>query len=396
MDRALVGHEVEIRDGVITGTDLGRLGVVSYDPGFYNTAACRSSITHIDAAAGLLEYRGYPIEELAQTRSFTEVSYLLVHGVLPNQAERDQYAATLHDHDSIPERSRLVIDSLPPDTHPMAALQIAIATLTPLASERQAGLLDQGIRLIAVIPSLVAYIHRRKGSSSSSADLVTRLLERCAGQTVDAGLVRALDVVFTLHADHEQNCSTNVLRAVLSARSGLYAAASAGVGALSGPLHGGANEAVMNMLEEIETENHIPAFMASVISKKRKIFGFGHPVYKNYDPRAAVLKSIVRDALTAAHTDDHLLTLALALEHAALDDPYFVDRHLYPNVDFYSGLVYRALGFRKDEFTCLFAAARASGWVAHAVEQSNDPDVKIYRPRQLFDGPPRRSLRAAR
>jgi citrate synthase len=396
VDRAVVGHEVEIRDGVITGTDLGRLGVVSYDPGFYNTAACRSSITHIDPAAGRLEYRGYPIEDLARTRSFSEVSYLLLHGVMPNRSERDRYATALREAEGVPDRCTQAIDALPSETHPMAALQVGLASLTPLASERKTGLNDQGIRLIAVIPSLVAYIHRRHDSKSNSNDLVERFLERCLGRKVDSRLVRALDVVFTLHADHEQNCSTNVVRAVLSAGAGLFAAASAGVAALSGPLHGGANEAVMNMLEEIERVDRIPEFLAAVIAKKGKVFGFGHPVYKNYDPRAAALKGIIRQTVISSPADDPLLAVAFALEEAALANPYFVDRHLYPNVDFYSGLLYRALGFRKDEFTCLFAAARASGWVAHALEQSHDPDSKIYRPRQLFDGPPRRTLPARR
>jgi len=383
---------VEIRDGVITGADVSRLGVICYDPGFYNTAACRSSITHIDGAAGQLEYRGFPIDDLARSRSYTEVSHLLVHGVLPNNSESETYRTALRQAAMLPERCLRTLDALPSNTHPMVALQIGVAALSPEPSDGSAELTDQAIRLVAQVPAVVAYIHARERADVLPDELVARFLHRREGPNVDPRLIRALDVVFILHADHEQNCSTNVVRAVLSSGAGLFTAASAGVGALSGPLHGGANEAVLRMLEEIGSIERIPDFIAAVVTKQRKLFGFGHPVYKNYDPRAAILKEIVRDALDVARVDDQLLSVALALEEAALAEPYFIDKHLYPNVDFYSGLVYRALGFRSDEFTCLFAAARASGWAAHALEQSRDADARIYRPRQLYEGPKRRSI----
>jgi citrate synthase len=393
MQRPVIGHEIEIQEGVITSQDLSRLGVVCYDPGFYNTAACKSAITHIDPLAGQLEYRGYPIEELAESRRFVDVSHLLVHGVLPNDADRKSYAIALRQAENVPAHARAAIDALPKRTHPMVALQVGLASLGASVSARQASLAENAIVLVAQAPTLVAYIHaRHEVTDAPGEDVVSRFLFRSSGREVDPTLVHALETVFTLHADHEQNCSTNVVRAVLSAGGDLFAAASAGAAALAGPLHGGANEAVMRTLEEIGTPDRIPAFIAGVRSKTKKLSGFGHPVYHAYDPRAAVLKKVVPVALAAAQQDDHLLQLAFALEAAALSDQYFVERNLYPNVDFYSGLIYRALGFGTDEFTAVFAAARVTGWAAHALEQSRDAESRIYRPRQLYQGPRRRGL----
>lgn len=391
MDRPVVGREIEIHDGVISGQALGEFGVVCYDPGFYNTASCRSAITHIEPDKGQLEYRGFPVEDLAVSKTFTDVSHLLVRGVLPNRNERAAYAELLWDNEKLPAEATAAVDALPDGTHPMVALQIGLAALEA-SRPSAAGLAHQGMRLIAQLPALVAYMHSGRQNTSEREDLVARFMERSRGSEVDPQLIRTLDTIFTLHADHEQNCSTNVVRAVLSARGSLFAAAAAGVAALSGPLHGGANEAAIRMLEEIGSADAVPEFIASVVSKNRKLYGFGHPVYHSYDPRAAVLKKITRHALEMAHVDSHLFEAALALEDAALHNEYFIQRRLYPNVDFYSGLLYRALGFRNEEMTCLFAIARASGWVAHAFEQAQDPDAHIYRPRQLYDGPRRRSL----
>jgi citrate synthase len=391
MDRSVVGREIEIRDGVIAGRALSDFGVVCYDPGFYNTASCRSSITHIEPDKGQLEFRGFPIEDLATSKTFMDVSHLLVRGVLPNRNERKAYAELLHRYERLPAEATLAVDALPEKTHPMVALQVALSALSARNSSGT-DLGDQGMRLIGQLPTLVAYLHSGSRGISSREDFVARFLERCRGEEVEPELVRTLDIMFTLHADHEQNCSTNVVRAVLSAQGNLFAAAAAGIAALSGPLHGGANEAAIRMLEEIGSARAIPGFIASVVEKKQKLFGFGHPVYHTYDPRAAVLKGIVRSALKTAQVDNKLFETALELEDVALHHEYFMQRHLYPNVDFYSGLLYRALGFRNEEMTCLFAVARTSGWVAHALEQAEDPDSRIYRPRQLYDGPRRRSL----
>lgn len=392
MDRAVVGREIEIRDGVIAGRALSDFGVLCYDPGFYNTASCKSAITHIEPGKGQLEYRGFPIEELAVSKTFTDVSYLLVRGVLPNRSERREYAEDLRRSEDVPASAIAAIDALPDGTHPLVGLHVGVAALAAHAPSDASDLVGKGIRVIAQIPSLVAYLHSRKIGRSDQDDLVARFLEKSQGTRVDPDLVRTLDTIFTLHADHEQNCSTNVVRAVLSAGSDLFSAVAAGIAALSGRLHGGANEAAIRMLEEIGSADKIAAFIDSVVAKKRKLFGFGHPVYSSYDPRAAVLKKIVRRVLNTAQVDGQLFEVALALEEVALDHEYFIQRHLYPNVDFYSGLLYRALGFRNDEMTCLFAVARASGWVAHALEQAQDSDARIYRPRQLYDGPRRRSL----
>jgi citrate synthase len=373
------------------GVDVGQLlaqgGVVTYDPGYRNTGACKSEITYIDGDAGILRYRGYPIGELAEQSSFLEVSYLLIHGELPSATQLDHFAADLRRHTLLDEDFRRLFDGFPRDAHPMPVLSSAVSALSTFYqesldpfSDEQVGL--STIRLMAKLPTIAACAYKKSvGQPFIYPDNSLGLVENF------------LAMLFILHADHEQNCSTSTVRLVGSAQANLFASISAGINALFGPLHGGANSAVMTMLEGIRDDGgDVGKFVAQVKDRQArvKLMGFGHAVYRNYDPRAAIVKKAADEVIAATGNNDHLLDIALELESVALQDDYFISRKLYPNVDFYTGLLYRAMGFPTSMFTVLFAIGRLPGWIAQWHEMVNDPDTKIGRPRQLYTGPAER------
>jgi citrate synthase len=394
------------------GVDVSKLlsqgGVVTYDPGYRNTGACKSEITYIDGDAGILRYRGYPIGELAESSSFLEVSYLLIHGQLPTAAELDTFGADLRRHTMLHEDLKRFFDGFPRDAHPMPVLSSAVSALSTFYqesldpfSDEQVGL--STIRLMAKLPTIAACAYKKSVGQpfiypDNSLGLVENFLAMMFGlpsepYKADPAIVRALDLLFILHADHEQNCSTSTVRLVGSAQANLFASISAGINALFGPLHGGANSAVMEMLEGIRDDGgDVGKFVAQVKDRQAnvKLMGFGHAVYRNYDPRAAIVKKAADEVIAATGNNDHLLDIALELEAAALSDDYFISRKLYPNVDFYTGLLYRAMGFPTNMFTVLFAIGRLPGWIAQWHEMVNDPDTKIGRPRQLYTGPAER------
>jgi citrate synthase len=394
--------------GVDVGQLLSRGGVVTYDPGYRNTGSCKSAITYIDGDAGILRYRGYPIGELAEQSSFLEVSYLLIHGQLPTATELDNFAASLRRHTLLDEDFRRLFDGFPRDAHPMPVLSSAVSALSTFYqesldpfSDEQVGL--STIRLMAKLPTIAACAYKKSVGQpfiypDNSLGLVENFLAMMFGlpaepYKADPAIVRALDLLFILHADHEQNCSTSTVRLVGSAQANLFASISAGINALFGPLHGGANSAVMTMLEGIrDAGGDVGKFVDQVKDRKAgiKLMGFGHAVYRNYDPRAAIVKKAADEVIAATGNNDHLLDIALELESRALEDDYFISRKLYPNVDFYTGLLYRAMGFPTNMFTVLFAIGRLPGWIAQWHEMVNDPDTKIGRPRQLYTGPTER------
>ena len=385
---------------------LARTGLITFDPGFANTAACASEITYIDGDAGILRYRGYPIEELAEHSTFAEVSYLLVYGELPTDAQLADFERQVREQAALPQNLKPLFNGFPKQAHPMAAVSSAVSALSafcqdsldPLDAEQVE---SSTIRLLASLPTIAAYAYRNSigqplpathVASNSYVEDFLRLTFGAPGEEYDAdpAVVRALDLLFILHADHEQNCSTSAVRLVGSAHADLFASIAAGVNALSGPLHGGANEAVLEMLEEIRGAGGDVAHFVSRVKNKQdgvKLMGFGHRVYKNYDPRAAIVKKAADEVLSALGKRDDLLDIAIELEGYALSDEYFVSRKLYPNVDFYTGLLYRAMGFPPNMFTVLFAIGRLPGWIAHWREGMNDPHTKIARPRQLYIGP---------
>jgi citrate synthase len=394
------------------GVDISKLlsqgGVVTYDPGYRNTGSCKSEITYIDGDAGILRYRGYPIGELAENSSFLEVSYLLIHGRLPTATELDQFTTELRRHSMLDEDFRRLFDGFPRDAHPMPVLSSAVSALSTFYqesldpfSDEQVGL--STIRLMAKLPTIAAAAYKKSVGQpfvypDNSLGLVENFLAMMFGlpsepYKADPAIVRALDLLFILHADHEQNCSTATVRIVGSAQANLFASISAGINALFGPLHGGANSAVMEMLEGIRDDGgDVGKFVGQVKDRQArvKLMGFGHAVYRNYDPRAAIVKKAADEVIAATGNNDHLLDIALELEAAALSDDYFISRKLYPNVDFYTGLLYRAMGFPTNMFTVLFAIGRLPGWIAQWHEMVNDPDTKIGRPRQLYTGPAER------
>ena len=394
--------------GVDVGQLLSRGGVVTYDPGYRNTGSCKSEITYIDGDAGILRYRGYPIGELAEQSSFLEVSYLLINGQLPTATELDGFAADLRRHTLLDEDFRKLFDGFPRDAHPMPVLSSAVSALSTFYqesldpfSDEQVGL--STIRLMAKLPTIAACAYKKSVGQpfiypDNSLGLVENFLAMMFGlpaepYKADPAIVRALDLLFILHADHEQNCSTSTVRLVGSAQANLFASISAGINALFGPLHGGANSAVMTMLEGIrDAGGDVGKFVDQVKDRKAgiKLMGFGHAVYRNYDPRAAIVKKAADEVIAATGNNDHLLDIALELEARALEDDYFISRKLYPNVDFYTGLLYRAMGFPTNMFTVLFAIGRLPGWIAQWHEMVNDPDTKIGRPRQLYTGPAQR------
>lgn len=393
---------VEGNDGLRINSLLSSTGQVTYDPGFANTASLSSAITYIDGDEGILRYRGYDIAELTEKSTFVEVSYLLIHGELPTSQQLADFDATLREHTLLHEDMRRFFQAFPYDAHPMPMVSSAIAALSTfyqdsLSVTDEAQIDLSTARLLAKMPTIAAFAHRHSEGlpvvfPDNDLGLVENFLRVNFGfpsepYEIDPLALRALDQLFILHADHEQNCSTSTVRLVGSSQANLYQSISAGINALAGPLHGGANSAVLEMLEEIQKSDDGPAkFMERVKNKEDgvRLMGFGHRVYKSYDPRAAIAKKFATDVLSKAN--DPLLEIAQALEEKALADDYFVERKLYPNVDFYTGLIYRAMGFPTEMFTVLFALGRMPGWIAHWREQHSDPATKINRPRQVYVG----------
>ncbi len=392
---------VPIAGGVFPSSALRELdpSLFMYDPAYLSTAACRSSITYLDGDAGILRYRGYPIEQLAEHSTYLEVAYLLLKGELPDEQQLADWTYEVTHHTFIHENMRKrFVDGFHYDAHPMGMLVSAVAALgtfyddakdidDPEARDKQI------LRLIAKMPTLAAMCYRfsvglpfvyPNNDVSFPANFLT-MMWKVGEYEVDPRLERAMDVLFILHADHEQNCGTTAMRVVGSSQADPYSAAASAASALYGPLHGGANEAVVRMLEEIGSVENVPAFITSVKEGKGRLMGFGHRVYKNYDPRATIVKQTAYDVFEVTGKNP-LLDIALKLEEAALSDDYFVSRKLYPNVDFYSGLIYQAMGFPTAMFTVLFAIPRTAGWLAHWQELLSDKDQKISRPRQWYTG----------
>ncbi len=390
--------------GIALGKLLATTGLTTLDPGFVNTASCSSAITFIDGDAGVLRYRGYPIEQLAQRSSFLEVSHLLIHGELPSVGELDTFTDRIRRHTLLHEDLKRFFDGFPRDAHPMPVLSSAVSALSTFYQDSLDPFDDEQVelstvRLLAKLPTIAAYAYKKSVGQpflypDNSLSLTENFLRMTFGfpaepYDVDPELVKTLDMLLVLHADHEQNCSTSTVRMVGSAHANLFTSVSAGINALFGPLHGGANQSVLEMLEGIRRDGgDVAAFVERVKNKEPgvKLMGFGHRVYKSYDPRAAIVARAARDLLARLGGDDQLLDIALALEQAALTDDYFVERKLYPNVDFYTGLIYRAMGFPTRMFTVLFAMGRLPGWIAHWREMIVDPDTKIGRPRQIYTG----------
>ena len=397
-------------DGLDTGKLLSTTGQVALDIGFVNTAACTSAITYIDGDAGILRYRGYPIDQLAENASFVEVSYLLIYGELPTAEQLADFDSRLRRHTLLHEDLKQFFNGFPRDAHPMPVLSSAVSALSTFYQDSLDPFDPQQVeisthRLLAKLPTIAAYAYKKSVGQpflypDNSLGLVENFLRMTFGfpaepYEVDPELAKALDMLFVLHADHEQNCSTSTVRLVGSSQANLFASVSAGINALFGPLHGGANQSVLEMLESIQREGgDIPAFVERV--KKRepgvKLMGFGHRVYKNYDPRAAIVKRTADQVLDKLGGNNQLLDLARELEEVALKDDYFVERKLYPNVDFYTGLIYRAMGFPTRMFTVLFALGRLPGWIAQWREMINDPATKIGRPRQVYTGATERAF----
>ncbi|WP_103063464.1 citrate synthase [Actinomyces qiguomingii] len=393
-------------DGLAVGKLLGTTGLVTLDPGFTNTAACTSDITYIDGAAGILRYRGYPIEELAKSSTFLEVAYLLINGELPDPETFERFQRRIGRHRLLHEDFRSFFTSFPSSGHPMAILQAGIAGLAtyyedtlnphdPYETELAT------VLLLSKMPTMISYIARRAiGLPLLYPDPKRGYVEDFLNMTfgmpyqasdIDPTVVRALDMLLILHADHEQNCSTSTVRLVGSSDANMYASVAAGVGALSGPLHGGANEAVLRMLDTIQSEGMSTSEFVRKVKNKEdgvRLMGFGHRVYKNYDPRAALVKETAHEVLTrlGSKDGDRKLEIAMELEEVALSDDYFISRSLYPNVDFYTGLIYQAMGFPTKMFTPLFALGRLPGWIAQYREMMSDPAKRIGRPRQVYTG----------
>jgi len=390
--------------GVEISKLLTTLGVITLDPGFTNTGSTTSAITYIDGDVGILRYRGYPIEQLAKSSSFIETSYLLIHGELPSSAELDAFSRRINRHTMLHEDLKRFFDGFPRDAHPMPVLSSAVSALSTFYQDA----LDpfnpehvelSTIRLLAKLPTIAAYAYKKSVGQpllypDNSLGLVENFLRMSFGfpaepYEVNPKLVHALDQLLILHADHEQNCSTSTVRLVGSSNANLFASVSAGINALFGPLHGGANQAVLEMLETMRKEGGgVDSFVRRVKNKEPgvKLMGFGHRVYKNYDPRAALVKATADEVLADLGANDELLDLAKQLEGVALSDDYFISRKLYPNVDFYTGLIYKAMGFPTRMFTVLFALGRLPGWIAQWREMINDPATKIGRPRQVYTG----------
>jgi citrate synthase len=400
-------YEVSIQDDTIRANDLRQVrvvadefGMMSYDPAFMNTASCRSSVTFIDGDLGILRYRGYPIEQLAEKSTFLEVAYLLVYGELPSKEQFDVWKFHITHHTMVHESIKRLIESFHYDAHPMGTLMSTVAALGTFypdahnIADPESRML-QTYRLIAKMPTLAAYIYRHAlglpfispdNELSFTGNFLNMLFKTSESRyQPNPVLERALDVLFILHADHEQNCSTNAVRAIGSSQPDPYSAIAGGIGALYGPLHGGANEAVLNMLRTIGTKDKVPEFIKRVKNKENLLMGFGHRVYKNYDPRARIVKQTA-DQVFDITGRNPLIDIALELERIALEDEYFISHKLYSNVDFYSGIIYEAMRFPSEMFTVLFAIARTAGWMAQWIEMVQDPEQKIARPRQIYTG----------
>jgi citrate synthase len=400
-------YELEITDGTVKAMDLRQIkvqeddfGLMSFDPAYTNTASCRSAITYIDGEAGVLEYRGYPIEQLCEHATYLEVTYLLVHGELPTRDQLDHWVHEITIHTYVHENVKEFLDGFRYDAHPMGMLQASVGALSTfypgakhIKDEEERHMAT--IRLIAKVPTLAAFAYRHNLGlpyvypdndltyPGNFLSMMYRMTE--VKYQPDPRLERALDVLWILHADHEQNCSTSAVRDVGSSEVDPYSACAAGIAALYGPLHGGANEAVLAMLDRIENADNIPDFLEAVKNREEKLMGFGHRVYKNYDPRARIIKKHVDEVFEVTGLNPKL-ELAVELEKRALDDDYFTERKLYPNVDFYSGLIYEALNIPTDMFTVMFAIPRTSGWMAQWLEMITDDKRKISRPRQIYTG----------
>jgi len=394
----------EGNDGIVVSSLLKSTGLVTVDPGFMNTASCESEITYIDGDAGILRYRGYPIDQLAEKSTFLEVAYLLIHGELPDGPTLDAFVERVNRHTLVHEDFRTFMGTFPRNGHPMAVLSSAINALSTFYPESLDPFDDDTVELATVLllaktRTITSYLHRRAvGEPLLYPDYSRGYVDDFLRMTfatpyekyeADPTVVDALDKLLILHADHEQNCSTSTVRVVGSSHANLYASVAAGVNALSGPLHGGANEAVLSMLDKIQNSDFdVDTFMKKVKNKEDgvRLMGFGHRVYKNYDPRAAIVKAKADAVLSTLGKKDELLDIALRLEEIALNDDYFIERKLYPNVDFYTGLIYKAMGFSPAMFTPLFALGRMPGWIAQWREMMKDPQTKIGRPRQVYTG----------
>ena len=378
----------------------GDFGLMTYDPAYMNTASCQSAVTYLDGDKGVLRYRGYPIEQLAEKCTFLEVAYLLLRGELPTETELSQWENEISRHTMIHENLKKFMDGFHHDAHPMGIMISTVAALSTFYPEsHEVRNADnralQMARLIGKLPTIASYAYRHRlglpyiypdPELSYTKNYMNMLWRRSEPKyAANPVLARALEVLFILHADHEQNCSTTTMRTVGSSDADPYVTTAAAIAALSGPLHGGANEEVLRMLDEIGTQENIPGFIAQVKEGKRKLMGFGHRVYKNYDPRARIIKETA-DRVFEVTGRNPKIDMALALESIALSDEYFIKRKLYPNVDFYSGIIYEAMGFTPDQFTVLFAIPRTAGWLAQWQEMLLDPEKKIARPRQVYAG----------
>ncbi len=390
--------------GISLGTLRANTGLVTLDPGFVNTATCTSEITYIDGDEGVLRYRGYPIGQLAEHSTFLETSYLLIYGDLPTSGQLENFTEAIRIHTLLHEDLRRFFDGFPRDAHPMPVLSSAVSALSTFYQDRlnpfdHEQVEISTVRLLAKLPTIAAYAYKKSIGQpflypDNSLSLVHNFLRMTFGLPtepfeVDPVVADALDLLFVLHADHEQNCSTSTVRMVGSSQANLFASISAGINALFGPLHGGANQSVLEMLERIHADGgDVDTFVKKVKnhSDSVRLMGFGHRVYKNYDPRAKIVKKTRDEVLHKLGVNDPLLDIALTLEEKALADGYFVERKLYPNVDFYTGLIYRAMGFPTRMFTVLFALGRLPGWIAHWREMISDPETKIGRPRQVYTG----------
>lgn len=400
-------YEIPIENETIPASALRKIkvnpddfGLMAYDPGYGNTASCKSAITYIDGDKGILLYRGYPIEQLAEHSTFLEVAYLLIHGELPTQGEFTKWEHDVMHHTFVHENLARMVEAFRYDAHPMSILISALSIMSSMHADAKdvqspAARNKQVLRILGKLPTVAAFAYRHRigrphNYPNSDLNYTSNFLYmldymKQTHYEVNPVLAKALDVLFILHADHEQNCSTAVMRNIGSALADPYVAMSGAAAALFGPLHGGANEAVMKMLNVIGDAKHVPDYIERVKKGEFRLMGFGHRVYKNYDPRAKIIKKIAYDVFEVTGTDP-LLDIALKLEEVALNDEYFVSRKLYPNVDFYSGIIYRAMRFPSDMFTVLFALGRAPGWLAQWIELVTDGDQRIARPRQIYLG----------
>ncbi|HKM86284.1 MAG TPA: citrate synthase [Terriglobales bacterium] len=403
------GHSytLPVENGTIRAMDLRKIktgpedfGLMTYDPAFMNTASCRSAITYIDGDLGILRYRGYPIEVLAEQCTYLEVAYLLLFGELPTASELKNWVHDITHHTMLHETTKKFMEGFRDNAHPMAMLVSSVAALSTVYPEAK-NIHDPAIRLLQIkrligkMPSIAAMSYRHISGfpyiypdndltyTENFMNMLWKMVE--PKYLANPVLARALDILFILHADHEQNCSANAMRAVGSSHSDPYLATAAAAAALSGPLHGGANEEVLRMLDEIGSKDNVPAYIKKIKEGRGKLMGFGHRVYKNYDPRAKIIKRTA-DSVFEVTGRNAKLEIALELERIALEDDYFVHRKLYPNVDFYSGIIYQAMGFKPEMFTVLFAIPRTIGWLSQWQEMLNDPEQKIARPRQVWIG----------